>query len=144
MQRIARAYAGRHGEADDLYQEILLQVWRGLPSFRGEAAQSTWVYRVALNTALGWRRKAVQRNAVEQPQVDDVEHGGTVGSAATEAAMLDAFLASLTPVDRSILILYMEGTAQREIGDVVGISEGAVGVRIHRIKALFKQQHLGA
>lgn len=144
MTRIARAYAGGHGEADDLYQEILFQVWRGLPTFRGDSAAGTWLYRVALNTALGWRRKAVRRNAVEQPVVVNVEISGATTAEGAEAEILEAFLASLTPVDRSILILYMEGTSQREIGDVIGISEGAVGVRIHRIKGLFKQRHLGA
>lgn len=143
MRRIARVYAQPHGEAEDLYQEILFQVWRGLPSFRGESGEGTWLYRVALNTALGWRRKSVRRDAVEQPVEVEPETSGAAVADGAEAAILESFLASLTPVDRSVLILYMEGTSQREIGDVIGISEGAVGVRIHRIKALYKQRHLG-
>jgi RNA polymerase sigma-70 factor (ECF subfamily) len=121
---------------------MLFQAWRGLPSFRGEAASGTWAYRVALNTALGWRRQQLRRERIEGPAPPDLETSGAAAADGAEQAVLDGFLASLTPVDRSILILYMEGTGQREIGDVIGISEGAVGVRIHRIKAQFKQQHL--
>lgn len=58
LRRIARTYAGARGEEEDLHQEILLQLWRGLATFRGDSALGTWLYRVALNTALTWRRRA--------------------------------------------------------------------------------------
>src|SRR5689334_1392363 len=55
--KVARAYGATHADREDLFQEIALQVWNSIPAFRGDAAASTWIYRVALNTALAWRRK---------------------------------------------------------------------------------------
>ena len=61
LHRIAHVYAGGDGEDEDLYQEILMEAWKALPSFRGDSSFSTWLYRVALNTALTWRRRSARR-----------------------------------------------------------------------------------
>src|SRR5512140_3486693 len=68
--KIARAYTVAAEECEDLAQEILLQLWRSLPQFQGRASASTWVYRVALNTALGWHRKEHRRQRREQPLLE--------------------------------------------------------------------------
>lgn len=139
LRRIARLYAGPAGEQEDLYQEIVLQLWRGLPSFRGEAAPGTWLYRVALNTALTWQRQAARR-----AHVDPVEAppAGAVRGARGEAAILEEFLDSLAPLDRSVLLLYMEGLPYKEIADVTGLTAGHVGVRLHRMKAAFTDRYV--
>lgn len=140
LRRIAWAYGGATGEEEDLHQEILLQLWRGLPSFRGDAAPGTWLYRVALNTALTWRRRT-QREATR----DDERHAPRPGAAGTAAAMrllLEEFLASLGGVDRSVLLLYMEGLGYQEIAGVTGMSANAIGIRLHRIKQRFTREYL--
>ncbi|HEU4560835.1 MAG TPA: RNA polymerase sigma factor [Longimicrobium sp.] len=140
LRRIARAYGGAHGEEDDLHQEILLQLWRGLPSFRGDAAPGTWLYRVALNTALTWRRRAARRarGDAARPERPAV----SAGAPRSEAAILAEFLESLTPVDRSVLLLHMEGLAYADIAQVTGLSAGAVGVRLHRIRQTFTTRYV--
>lgn len=140
VRRIARSYAGGDGEADDLYQEILLQLWRGLARFRGDSAPGTWLYRVALNTALTWRRSS-RRNA----RGDSIARGApaaTVGAPRREAVILEEFLRALAPLDRSVLLLYLEGLAHEEIADVTGLSPGAIRVRIHRIKQTYTERYL--
>ncbi|HSJ26483.1 MAG TPA: sigma-70 family RNA polymerase sigma factor [Longimicrobiales bacterium] len=138
LRRVARAYAGDDGEEEDLYQEILLQLWRALPSFRGDAAPGTWSYRVALNTALAWRRSARRRTArSEQVRLDAVQAGSTPPATRTETAILREFMNALSDVDRTVLVLYMEGLDNDGIADVVGISTGAVAVRVHRMRKKF-------
>jgi RNA polymerase sigma-70 factor, ECF subfamily len=140
LRRIARVYGGARGEEDDLHQEILLQLWRGLPSFRNDAAPGTWLYRVALNTALTWRRTATRR--ARNDQAAPARPAASAGAPRSEAAILAEFLDSLGSVDRSVLLLHMEGLAYPEIAEVVGLSAGAVGVRLHRIKQTFTTRYV--
>ena len=126
--------------AEDLHQEILLQLWRGLASFRGDSAPGTWLYRVALNTALTWRRRA-GRDARADSASGRLS-AETAGAQRSEAAILEELLASLGPMDRSVLLLYLEGLSYQEIGAVTGLSAGAVGVRIHRIKKSYEDRYL--
>lgn len=135
LRRLARAYGGATGEQEDLYQEMLLQLWRSLPSYKGTSAPGTWLYRVALNTALTWLRQASRRPAMHQAE-DDAHLPPSVAGR-SEAAILDEFLATLSAADRSVLLLYMEGLANGEIADVTGFTPGAVAVRIHRMKQAF-------
>jgi len=140
LRRIARTYAGARGEEEDLHQEILLQLWRGLASFRGDSAPGTWLYRVALNTALTWRRRAGRDARADSARGGPP--GQTTGEPRSEAAILEELLASLAPIDRSVLLLYLEGLSYQEIGEVTGLSAGAVGVRIHRIKRSYEDRYL--
>lgn len=144
LRRIARAYAGSEGEEDDLHQEVLAQVWRALPGYRGDAAAGTWMYRVALNTALGWRRKSRKHTAGHLALGDAASAAQPSSADATrsEAGILADFLAGLSTPDRSVLLLYMEGLTHRDIADVTGLSASAVGVRIHRMKRTFSQRYV--
>jgi RNA polymerase sigma-70 factor, ECF subfamily len=143
LRRIAGSYA-RGAEREDLLQEVLLQLWRSLPGFRGDAALGTWMYRVALNTALTWSRNR-SRRPVEVQEPDGEEHGAHPAAAAApgrEDAILDDFLASLGEVDRSLLILHLDGLAPRAIGEVLGLTPGNVSVRLHRIRRRYEQRYL--
>jgi RNA polymerase sigma-70 factor (ECF subfamily) len=143
LRRIAGSYA-RGPEREDLLQEILCQLWRSLPGFRGEAALGTWVYRVALNTALTWsrtrRRRPVEVQAAAGEEVGEVPVAGD--AAHREDALLDELLRGLGEVDRSLLILHLDGLGPREAGEVLGLSPGAVSVRLHRIRRRFERQYL--
>lgn len=142
VRRIARVYAGADGEEEDLYQEILTQVWRSLPTFQNRSAPATWLYRVALNTALTWRRRATRhaaRRATSAP-LEDGFQPMSHGSPRSQTALLLDFLDTLGGLDRSVLLLFMEGLSHREIADVSGLSVSAVGSRIHRIKRSFTER----
>jgi RNA polymerase sigma-70 factor (ECF subfamily) len=143
MRRIAWAYAGAAGEEEDLFQEILAQAWRSLPTFRGDSGAGTWLYRVALNTALTWKRRTKQR--IGHVELDLSRNGSeprSLGSPRSEQAILMDFLGTLGGPDYSILLLYMEGLSYGEIADVTGLTESAVGVRIHRMRKTFTERYI--
>ena len=140
---IARSYA--HGdECRDLYQEILLQMWKGFDSFQGRSALSTWVYRVVLNTAITYRRKNGRR---VEPSARPLEESGPQTVAppdpGNEMLILEEFLRSLAKIDRAVFLLYLEDLSYREISEVTGLTESHVGVRINRLKKAFMQRYCG-
>jgi len=141
LAAIARAYSW--GEADDLLQEMLLQLWRGLGSFEQRASIDTWCYRVALNTAISWRRSAARRKAKLPAEVADINHvPGTVdGNDPVE--LLQQFLQTLSDADRALVLMYLEGMSGSEMAEVMGIRETAVRVRIHRIKNRLAEWNAG-
>jgi RNA polymerase sigma-70 factor, ECF subfamily len=141
LARLARAYAG--ADWQDLRQDILLQVWRGIDRFEGRSAASTWLYRVALNTALTWRRRAGSTSNRMAPAADPPpDPAGELGPR-DPLQVLDDFLGTLAGVDRAILLLYLEDTTYAEIAEVTGLSEGNVGVRINRLKRTFVERYIG-
>lgn len=139
LRRIAWSYA-RGAERDDLFQEMLCQIWRALPGFRGESSLGTWVYRVALNTALSQVRARRRRPA--EVAASEPAHPLTAGTPAREEALLEDFLGCLGEIDRSLLILYLDGLSHQEMSAVTGLSVGAVGVRISRIRRRYEERYL--
>jgi RNA polymerase sigma-70 factor (ECF subfamily) len=138
--KVARAYTRATEDCQDLAQEILLQVWRSLPQFQGRASASTWFYRVALNTALGWHRKEHRRQARQRPvvEVEDLSVAGLdsaqqiVQREAVER--LYAAIRQLPKTDAALILLYLEDVSYRQMADVLGISESNVGVKLNRAK----------
>ena len=146
IHRIARVYARADDEEEDLYQEILMQAWKALPSFRGDSSAGTWLYRVALNTALTWRRRGARRDnhrAATAPRTGAIGVPSVPpGSEGSEREILRGFLDSLDGPSRTILVLYMEGLTHEEIAGVTGLSSNAVGVRIPRMKKDFTARYV--
>lgn len=142
LRRIAGSF-GRGEDARDLYQEMLCALWKSLPGFRGEAAPGTWLYRVALNTALSHVRKRKRRPAERPAANGPLAHPATVGDPGGEDAILQDFLACLGELDRSLLILYLDGLSHERMSEVTGLSVGAVAVRLHRIKRSYEGRYLG-
>jgi RNA polymerase sigma-70 factor (ECF subfamily) len=131
LGRVAQTYAER--EADDLLQEILLQVWRSLPGFEERAELGTWCYRIAINTAISWKRKHV-RKQVERAASDLDQRPGTNNSTANEAGLLQRFLAELGEVDQAVLLMHLENVESAEIAAAIGVSEGAIRTRMSRLR----------
>jgi RNA polymerase sigma-70 factor, ECF subfamily len=145
LQGLARSFASA-ADRDDLYQDMLLQIWRSLASFDGRSATDTWVYRVALNTALSHRRQVGVRAKYAAPGVDITADHVTGRSAGGRGEMeiLQEFIATLGDVDRAVFALYLDDITYREIAEVTGLSESHVGVRIHQMKQRFTATYLGA
>jgi RNA polymerase sigma-70 factor (ECF subfamily) len=143
--KVARAYTLTPEDSQDLVQEILLQAWRSMPNFRRECAASTWLYRVALNTALGWVRKERRRRASREPifAVDSVLASGPDGpqlAAEREAVeRLYAAIRQLPKTDAALVLLYLDDFTYRQMADVLGISETNVGVKLNRAKKALAQ-----
>ena len=144
IYKICHVYGSSNG-TEDLKQEIIYQLWKSFPSFRGESKFTTWMYRVALNTALFELRKHqntfTRIEKVEHLLTDDSEE--TVEKV-TQIEQLYAHIASLNEIDRGITLLYLEKFSYREIADITGMTEKNVGIRLFRIKnklkAMFNNQ----
>ena len=138
--KLARAYALTAEEGEDLAQEILLQLWRSLPQFEGRASASTWVYRVALNTALGWHRKEGRRRARQQPLLAPEDLPIPAPDSAEQlhqrelVARLYAAIRQLPKADAALVLLYLEDLSYHQIAEVLGISETNVGVKLNRAR----------
>ena len=138
--KVARAYTLTAEDCQDLVQEILLQVWRSLPQFQGRAGASTWLYRVALNTALGWHRKEHRRKVRQRPilEVEDRSAAGLDG--ARQAARrelverLYAAIRQLPKTEAALVLFYLDDLSYRQMAEVLGISESNVGVKLNRAK----------
>lgn len=136
--RIARVYAGR--EADDLVQEMFLQIWRSLPRFRGECAIGTWCYRVALNTALSWRRKVGRRREQSSGELDQKPAGATP-TERPQRTLLESFVESLTDADQAVLLMHLANQDAPEIAAALDMTEGAIRTRLSRLRT--KLSHWG-
>lgn len=141
LLRLCRGYlAGvAEDEAEDLLQDIMVNVWKNLDRFRGDASINTWLYRIAVNTALlhrerGKRARAVIRLAGEEPLPEVIQEPSAETRSQEQLHHLHAAIAELPPGDRLIVSLVLEGLGYREIADVVGITVNHAGVRIFRLK----------
>lgn len=133
--KVVRAYAFTEPGRDDLFQEISIQVWRSVPNFKQESAVSTWIYRVALNTAIKWNRKERKHNKGRQP-LENMEHLLQKNKKQVDERLEWIYreIAKLDKIDRSLTLLMLDGYSYNEMSDILGISESNVGVKIHRIK----------
>jgi len=133
--KVARAYGSTHADREDLFQEIALQVWHSVPAFRGDSAVTTWIYRVALNTALAWSRK--ERKHGRGRQDFDAATALLVAPPGRDPRIEWIYrqIAELDEVNRSLALLMLDGFSYRDMSQILGLGESNVGVRINRIKA---------
>ena len=153
LTRLARAYEADADARRDLLQEIHLAIWRSFARFDGRCSLRTWVYRVAHNTAATHVTKAFRfrRHAfVGLEEIEEAPDDGTPlqDDAAARRQALDrlaALIQRLDPLDRQVIVSYLEGLDAPAIADIVGISHGAVSMKVHRIKRLLARRfHEGA
>lgn len=139
LHQISAAYANDEESRSDLRQEMLFQLWKSYPSFRNESSFSTWMYRVALNTALMYRRK--QKGRLPTVLIDDILPPPAEANVATDdegIQLLYRCIQELPKLDRAIILLKLEQKSYDEIAYVTGLSEANVSVRIVRIKQKLK------
>ena len=129
-------------EIDDLFQEILIRLWKGYDSFRAESDVRTWIYRVALNCCLNADKKK-RRSMVERvPLSVDIDPCEDTDDRALQTKRLYARINRLGLVDRAIILLWLEGLSYEEIGAIIGISVKNVSFKLHRIKEELKKSRL--
>lgn len=122
-------------EADDLFQEVLISLWQGLDSYRGEASIRSWVYRVSMNTCISYKRKKHIKTVPLDFSADSLAPDSPGNK---QARLLHERISKLEPFDRAIVLLWLEDIPYDEIAAIVGISPKAVGVRLVRIKEKLK------
>lgn len=142
--KVVKAYADLPQDKDDLFQEILLQIWSSIPSFQGCAKETTWIYRVALNTALIWKRTE-KRKRVRTEFLDIQEISQAKGDcdelSQNQHVLYQVYnsIRQLPKSESSIVLLYLDGLSYDEMADVLGISKSNVGVRLNRAKKKLAQ-----
>lgn len=135
IRKVAALYARDPADREDLFQEILLQLWRSFDSFRGDAAFSTFLYRVALNTALMRLRRSYRRPEVEAGRaLDELPAPAPASGHDDDVERLYAAIRQLPTLDRAIVLLVLDERGHDEIAAVTGLTRGHVGVRVVRIK----------
>ena len=124
-------------EVNDLYQEILINLWKGFPNYRGESSLKTWIWRVSLNTCSNQERKKKNRIQTVPLSIDiDLYNDEDAGS--RQIQMLYDRINRLDVFDRAIILLWLENMTYQDIADVVGISVSNVTTRLFRIKEQLK------
>ncbi|MFS4455000.1 RNA polymerase sigma factor [Maribacter sp. 2304DJ31-5] len=128
-------------EANDLTQEVLIRIWKGIKNFREDSSLSTWIYRITVNTCLMFHRKnkmkKISFNDVNESLLDNVQN---LSYENEELEQLNDLISKLSVKDRLIIILYLQDLSYKDISDITGISINYVGVKINRIKKLLSNQ----
>lgn len=129
-------------EIEDLFQEVLVKIWQGFGSFRGESDVRTWIYRIALNTCINADKKK-KRTGEKVPLSVSIDPFEDTNDKALQTKQLYSRINRLGLVDRSIVLLWLEGISYDEIGQIVGISAQNVSVKLVRIREQLKQMNNG-
>ena len=124
-------------EVNDLFQEVLVNIWKGFDSFEHRSDIKTWIYRVALNTCISIDRK--KKRAAEVRLTMDINLFEDRDEDTRQVDMLHKRISKLQPFDRAIVLLWLENLPYEEIGQIVGISTKNVSVRLFRIREQLKQ-----
>lgn len=131
IRRLCAAYAESEADREDLSQDIFLAVWRALPGFRGDASVRTWLYRIAHNVALTWRARRRRQQARESPLDEDTEAGAQMD---LRRIALKQAIVAMSPGDRTLTLLWLEGLSAADIEEVTGVKSATVAVRLSRIR----------
>ena len=131
-------FSKNQDEVDDLFQEVLLNLWRGIEHFNGESKLATWIYRISLNTCISADRKKKKHATETLSQQADI-YAATDEAETRQIQMLHKRVHRLRPFDRAIVLLWLEGLPYDEIGAITGISAKNVSVRLVRIREELKQ-----
>ena len=149
IARVASSFAPGEADRCDLEQEIMLQVWGSSASFGGQSKASTWIYRVALNTALMWSRGLGRRRRRIDPGASvDAVPAGTAGPAesAAKVDLLEALyvaIRALPDTDRAVILLSLDGLSYREMAEITGLTENHLGVALNRARTKLAERLKG-
>ena len=142
IQKICRLYCQTQPDREDLFQEIVVQLWKGLPKFQGQSKFTTWMYRVALNTAISDFRKKKKTLPVSDAEVALLAAESELTEVNKEEQLntLYAAIRHLPEIDKAIVMLYLEEKSYEEMEDILGINTNNLRVKMNRIRE--KLRHL--
>jgi RNA polymerase sigma-70 factor, ECF subfamily len=139
IHKICHVYMHDAFEREDLFQEITLQAWKAFSSFRGDSQFSTWLYRVALNTAITFYRKEKKQVPVVQKN-DFPEASEEVNEKEDQLSAMHKAIASLSNIDKALVMLFLDDYSYIQIGEMLGITANNVAVKMNRIKTKLKEE----
>lgn len=140
--KVARIYCSRADDRDDLVQDMMIQVWRALPSYNDRFALTTWLYRIALNVAISDYRKNARRMHFSEPITAQTIDAATDKLSEKEQTLqqLEQFIQELNELDKALILLYLEEKSQAEIADILGLTVSNVSTKVGRIKEKLKKR----
>lgn len=143
IYQVAHAYCQDTEDRKDLVQDITLQLWRSFGSYTGAYQYSTWIYRIALNVAISRYRSERRRHKLKKELSRDI----ILAAEPLEPipghdpiAMLHEMISGLKPLDKALVLLYLDGKKYQEIADIMGISQTNVSTRMSRLKILLREK----
>jgi RNA polymerase sigma factor (sigma-70 family) len=145
--KVCNTYCTDPEDRKDLVQEVIIQLWRSYGSYNDKYKLSTWMYRIALNTAISFYRSdnkrrnnttSIHENIIDIPD-DDNSH-----ELNEKIAMLYQFIGNMNKLDKALMILYLDNNSYKDMADILGISETNVATKISRLKQYLKQQFIKA
>lgn len=138
IYKVCSVYADNREYLGDLYQEIVINLWKAYPRFRGDCKTSTWVYRIALNTCITFIRRS-KGNPATVPITIDMEPAGDETNQAMLLGELYRLINRLGPLERALILLWLEEKSYQEMAEITGVPKGNVGVKLNRIKEKLKR-----
>lgn len=135
IYKVVKVYTDGKAEEQDLYQEIIYQLWKSFASFRNESKLTTWMYRIALNTAIVHLKKEQRKGSqvsIDEQVLNQPDTSDTLKE--EQFALLYAQIRKLNSIDKAIVLLYLEGKTHQEISVITGFSSTNVATRLSRIK----------
>lgn len=141
LYKASRIYADSLEDREDLQQEILIQLWKSYQNFKGNSEFSTWMYRVAINTAITYLKKEKKRtnNQMDMPDHFEVQNEDYNPAKDKQLEVFYAAVQELKPLEKAVIFYFMEGMSHKEIGDNLGLSEGNARVKLNRTKEKIQQ-----
>lgn len=136
IYKVASFYTDQENPISDLYQEIVINLWRGFSSFRGDSKYSTWIYRISLNTCISILRRTKNKPgfvdlSIDIPHLED--------SRSENLKELYAIINRLEKIERALVLLYLDDKSYKEIAEITGLSESNVATKLHRTKEKMKK-----
>jgi RNA polymerase sigma factor (sigma-70 family) len=146
IRKVALGYASTFADRQDLSQEITLQLWRAYPRYSPDRPFSTWMYRIALNVAISFLRRHThpvrQTVSLEHDEIEVLDESVGRTEPDERIALLQQVIAALAPLDRGLLLLYLDDHSYREIATVLGITETNVATKLNRLKQRAREEML--
>ena len=136
IRKVAAGYSSRLADRHDLMQEITLQLWKAYPRYSPERPFSTWMYRIALNVAISFLRSSTRpvRQTVPLDDIDIADEAAGSREPDERIPILQSVIAALDPLNRALLLLYLDDHSYREISSILGITETNVATKLNRLK----------
>jgi RNA polymerase sigma-70 factor, ECF subfamily len=138
--KIARAYSKTLQDKEDLINDITLELWKSFGRFKGDSKISTWIYRIALNTSMNYKRRREKDRLLFLDNLKQIENQSWLieQTDSSHTEILYQCIDELNQLNKAIILLYLDGNSHDEISDITGISKTNVGTRISRIKEQIK------
>ena len=140
VHKVCMLYTQTENDHQDLFQEILLQLWKAFPKFRGESKITTWIYKIALYTALGSLKKEKRKQKAVEDYKNIMIDASSNDQVDDRLEALQQVINKLAQMEKAIIMLYLEEKSYKEISEIMGITENNVGVKINRIKKKIKEE----